>query len=147
MCITDPGHKTKRPRDCLGCDQCGGRPPRRQDRGAAVVTITPTILTRPQIQALIPGPRRYSADWYQSDRLCSISPRTSPAPTYNNPLLSSIHPHRKTTCITRCSRIWGSRILGSRTQWFRLQRCRAHNLIMTSRSCSETEIFFNLAGA
>ena len=119
-CITDPGHKTKRHRDYLGCDQCGGKPPRKQGRGAAVVTITPTILTRPLIRAPILGPRRYSADSYQSDYLCLISPRRWQAPIFNNPLLSSIHPRLKTMCITHFSQSWGSRILGFRIQWFRL---------------------------
>lgn len=147
MCITDPGHKTKRRRDCLGCDQYGGKHPRRRGRRASpVVTITRIILTRLLIPALILGHRRCSADWYQSGRLCLIYPRTCPGRAYNNRLLSLTRPRHKITYITRSSRSWGSRISGFPTQRFHLQRCQTRNLIPTSRSFSETEIFFSLVG-
>ena len=146
MCITDPDHKTKRHRGYLGCDRCGGKPLLQRGRRALVVTTTPIILTHLLIPALIPGPRRYSADWCQNDHLCSTSPRTCPAPTYNNRPLSSMHLHHKATRISQFSRSWGFQILGFRTQGFRLQRCRARNSIPTSHSCSETGIFFSLVG-
>lgn len=148
MCIIDLGHKIGSSRDCLGYGRCGGKPLQQQDRRASLVaTVTLIILTHLLILAPTLHPQKFFADWSQSNHQCSIFPQTCPMLTSNNRLLPfSTHPHHKIMCITQFSRSWGSRISGFRTQQFRLQMRRTHNLTLTSRSCSGTETFLNSVG-
>lgn len=142
MSIIDPAHKTEKLRDCPGYGQCGGRRLLQQGRRASLAaTVILIILIHPLIPAPRLHPRRYSVDYR-----CSISPQTCLTPTFSNRLLSSTPPHHRIMRIIPFLRRWGSQILEFRTQHFHLQICQTHNLILTYRSCSGTEVFRNLVG-